>query len=370
MSCTQQITLGLKEQKTIRTLILGTTQSFTLILKQLEYPINYLVALGYLVFRAADNIEDCEHSLDWKIDCFTRFKRLLHDSSATLTILKQFEQEEWLGLTAAEMKILTPHALDLWRSFHELPVELKSVLLNQVSSMIYGMERFADPDGDQFIKCDGLRIFYKESDLNSYCNAVAGTVGHFLTSCAIDFYSISSGDGRALTERANAFGRALHKVHIIKDYYCDLMRGICLFPYEWMRETGEYPCRAEGASPRWISKVVQSTTQDLGDAVDYLRYLPPTAHNYKIFCLSSIVSSYYFLKYALQCHHKLFVKSRVSLPWLFKFRAMMEVKSLASDQQVLDRYFHTFNQKIDTALATHGFRSLNTRERPVGSAMH
>jgi phytoene/squalene synthetase len=192
---------------------------------------------------------------------------------------------------------------------------------------------------------NGVRILHKESHLNAYCAAIAGTVGHFLTQAAIDFYDIEERNAAALQELAPAFGRALHKIHIIKDFYDDQKRGICYFPYEWMQETAEYPLRLQGTSWRWNCKVVLSAWQDLKLAVNYISNLPPSSSNYRTFCLSAVVSSYYFIMYALQYQHKIFVRSRSSLPWLQKFKVMLDVKSLAADGQIFDRYFDAFDKK-------------------------
>jgi phytoene/squalene synthetase len=351
MSHIHRLNFSAHEQQQLRSLIYGTTSSFTLLLKQLEYPLNYLVATGYLVLRAAGDLQDCKAPYALKQERFREFERLLRHSSSITDSLRYFEEESSPGLTAHKTMLLTPKALDLWQCLHRLPPEVKEPLLHQAQIMLRGLVRFSDPEGEPFVPYEELCILHKEADFNAYCAAVAGTGAHFFTWAAIDFYNIEPTLAATLADEADIFGRALHKVRLIRDFPDDIARGRCFFPYEWMQQTGEYPFQLQGAGSRWNCTVVESAWEELKQAVSFIRFLPPSALNYKTFCLAAVVPAYYFLKYALQYQHKLFSSSRISLPWPLKARAAREARSLAAEDATFDHYFREFDKKLEGALA-------------------
>lgn len=286
----------------------GVSRSFALVIPTLEEPLDHIVGVAYLICRVCDNIEDCVQSLEWKKERWVEMRLLLESSEQALEVLQHWETLDWPGLTDEERALMGRGGEALWEIFAQLPKEDSAVVLKWVVEMAEGMEWMLSPESPQ-VQREGVAVLRDLNAFDRYCYYVAGTVGQMCTGLTTRYYGLSQENCQHLESLANAFGRALQKTNILKDFARDLQRGACYFPNTWMEKANNSPLRLEGAPRMWKAQVIRNILGELDDAVEYIASLPLEAAGYRTFCLRAVLPAYQTMICAVSKLDSLFTKS-------------------------------------------------------------
>lgn len=128
------------------------------------------------------------------------------------------------------------------------------------------------------------------TDLERYCQYVAGTVGELLTSLfAYDRPSITGPVERGLRDRAARFGLGLQVVNIVKNVADDLGRGVAYVPRELLAAAGAdlKTLASRPDDPRGrkvVARLVEHVVPWLDAAVEYTLEIPPHERDLRMFC--------------------------------------------------------------------------------------
>mgnify|MGYP001463507708 FL=1 len=157
----------------------GTSRSFYLSLKELPRPIRKQVSLLYLLARTSDTIADSERgSTSSRLDALESFNDFCMNKSDNLPVLKdisilQRNESERLLLEKIEQIV------SILEEFSESDVEdIRKCLKIIISGQILDLERFSSKRGN-IISID------TEKELDDYAYRVAGSVGEFWTTMAL-----------------------------------------------------------------------------------------------------------------------------------------------------------------------------------------
>ena len=240
------------------------------------------VTSAYLLCRIADTVEDTEA---WT----PRTKEHLFRS--LLDVLS--EQNDAEAFVAASRALHTPDNAE-----HELLCGLPKVLRvfrdspghvdarRWISELVRGMALYAQrPSGH-----DGIQALNSMADLDRYCYFVAGTVGEMLTDLFACHLALPEPSQIRLHEHAEAFGRGLQLVNVLRDLSGDLERGVCYVPRAELHRHGLQPralTRAECAGQVREALVPMFTLaqQSLKQGLEYVLRLPANAAEIRGFCL-------------------------------------------------------------------------------------
>jgi phytoene/squalene synthetase len=298
------------------------SRSFAFCIARLESPMRERVALGYLLCRIVDTVEDAGWAhFQAQEKAFQKFDEFLSMRPSAETVAEWRKSFPKKDVSEGEA-LLLDDAYRIFSDFHDLPQEARSILLEPTLSMSAGMRHFMkrrDREGE-------LRL-RNVSDVNRYCFFVAGVVGEMLSGFAGSYLE----GAKTNVKDAFRFGLFLQKINLLKDQDGDEKQGRFLVP---SREV-----------------LRRSLAQDAEIAFRYLRSLPDRAPGFRLFCAWSL-----FLGLA-------------SLPWIEKSQGTVEKAKLPReeagfllaaieynilDQRALDELF------VDLKAAAH----LNL-ERPI-----
>lgn len=283
------------------------SRSFALVIPSLENPLDHIVGLAYLICRVCDNIEDCIQPLGWKEDRWNEFSQILEHPEQAATILKQWHHYSWPGLTPAEHDLMGHAGLPLWEMYAELTQETRNSINRWVTEMADGMALMLSNRAPTQ-QHHGISVLRDRSAYDTYCYYVAGTVGHVCTALTAEFYGWDNNVTITLEQHATAFGRALQKTNILKDFAQDLGREVSYIPAEWLAKADYGPLRYEGASTEWLQLVMGNIIQELSQAIDYIHTLPIEAEGYRRFCLRAVLPAYETMLTAAQNADILFTR--------------------------------------------------------------
>ncbi len=270
----------------------GVSRSFVLIIPALEYPLNIYIGAAYAIFRVCDNIEDCGEPVSWKQERFGELKELLKYPEEAEKILKRWDKFEWRGLTERERELMRySGGSPLWNYFSSFPENIREEISYWALEMIRGMEGLSTDRTDLAqTKFQDYKVLSNWEDFDRYCYYVAGTVGYLCTKLASIHYSFSDELERELSSKAEAFGRALQKINILKDFYLDLKdRKISYIPYQWHLEEELRPLKLEGSSPEGRIKLFTNIGREIKTGAEYISLIPLDAKGYRFFCLGALI---------------------------------------------------------------------------------
>lgn len=279
------------QEEFVSRMLREVSRSFALVIPALETPLDRVVGVAYLVCRVCDNIEDCLQPLSWKQERWEEFEQLLQKPSQPSEVLRIWSSLPWPGLTASEVSLMGPESRMLWDIIADLPDDSVASIRHWAMEMAHGMERMLS-EQSPIVRRQGVSVLRDLQTFDEYCYYVAGTVGQMCTQLTAQHYRWESSITAQLHNRANAFGRALQKTNILKDFAKDLSRGVCYFPATWMSDVNESPLRNQGAETAWSAQVIAHILQELAVAVDYIATLPLWASGYRRFCLRAVLPAY------------------------------------------------------------------------------
>lgn len=239
------------------------------------------LAIGYLLCRVADTVEDCVGISDESRDAlFSDFQRVLRGQLEAESLSRSFE-----GAAASEPELKLMRNLDrVMNVFSSQSARTKETTIRWVSEMADGMRLYSRrSEATNFVAMISM------NDLERYCYFVAGTVGHMITELFDDAIGQPGLEAR-LRENAESFGLGLQLVNIVKDITDDAERGVCYIPRQVCRSEGIEPeellridCRP--AAKRVVSKVIFRAEEHLQHAFEYTLSIPPTFPQLRLFCL-------------------------------------------------------------------------------------
>jgi len=339
-----------EQKKYLEEFMNKVSRSFAMVTPYLEEPLDAFMSTAYLVFRIADNIEDCQQPFEWQQARFTEFKQLLKEPTLASNILSSWSFANWLGLNTDQQKLMTlEYGLMLWQIYALIPDEIREIIGRWAAAMVDGVAQILDDQQKPvMVTRNGVRILAEENDYSCYCYFVAGTVGLMGTELAIDHYQFNVDTAKRLLGHSQTCGQALQKTNIVKDFPEDLANGICYLPDVWMQEVDGLPLLLEGAPKKWTQKVLDNVMTEINNSVAYVIDIPYEAVGYRLASLMCLLPAYQTLLSAAQQHNKLFTQEhQVKISRNCFSQCMEDAKSMVRDNNALLKY----SQKLQTAVA-------------------
>ena len=352
---TQRLELTGAEKEYLSDTMGEVSRSFAIVVRSLEEPLKYYMATAYLICRVVDNIEDCTQPFAWKQQRFQELHQLVEEPASAPNILAVWSQQLWPGLTPAEAAMMGQgdESALLWEIYARIPERSRASIRHWTSVMAGGMLLIEDPDQHILLENEhGVRVLAAESDYNSYCFYVAGTVGHMATELSVIQYGLSEEVAGLLLATCEACGRGLQKTNILKDFAEDLGRGISYLPYTWHQEANETPLSLSGAPPAWKRKVIDDVVQELHVATEYAQALPYSAAGYRMASLMSLLPAYQTLLLAAKRQDTLFTpEHHVKISRQTMVKCQWDAKSMLLKNDAVWQYSHRIEDEIQRVLA-------------------
>lgn len=341
-----------QQKKYLEEFMNQVSRSFALVTPCLEEPLDVFMSTAYLIFRVADNIEDCQKSLERQQERFAEFKQMLQDPPLAPNILRSWSVEDWAGLTIEQKQLMTlENGLMLWQIYALFPNVVKEIIRRWAFAMVDGIKQFLNNQQKVFRDThNGVRILAEENDYNRYCYFVAGTVGHMGTELAIDHYQFNSSIAESLLGRSETCGQALQKTNIVKDFPEDMANGICYLPNVWMQEVDGLPLLLKGAPKTWTRKVLANVMTEINKSVYYVMDIPYEAVGYRLASLMCLLPAYQTLLLAAQQQEKLFTPEHcVKIPRSCLSKCMEDAKLMVRDNNLLLQYSQELADAVEVA---------------------
>lgn len=242
------------------------SRSFAFCIPRLRPELRNWVSLSYLLFRVVDTVEDSVWpDLQTQKSVFQQLNDFLAKRPP------RSEAMEWVSRFPATIptgeKALLLDLDILLQQFHDLPLDIRSLMKESLSEMISGMLHFAEASHV------GLR---RMSELNQYCFFVAGIVGELLTSLVFR-RRLKTGTDETLLLQSHHFGLFLQKINILKDQDGDEKEGRFFVPNREL--------------------ILASLKKDAELAFAYLQGIPVGYEDYKIFCAFCFFLALFSLPY-------------------------------------------------------------------------
>ncbi len=240
-----------------------TSRTFALTIPLLPEPTQTEVAVGYLLFRAADTLEDADWSPGMRRDALLRFAGVVDGDPSGAARLA----EDWAARPGIEREDDARLLGDLPRLLDELDrLERSSAnaIRWQLGRTSRGMAGFAS-------LCDehGTLVLESLPELRHYCYVVAGIVGELLTSLFLARVEVDSEVAQRLFVEAATFGEALQLVNVLKDEEQDVRNGRRLLPADVGRQHALRLAENDLFVARQYTRSLRSLRVDPG-VVDFL----------------------------------------------------------------------------------------------------
>ena len=276
-----------------REILPAASRTFALSIRALPGTLGRAVLAAYLICRIADTVEDERtiappdkaRLLDALLGCFEGQTR----AAAFPDLVPP------LGGDPQHARLVR-HAPDVFLVYRSLPSRTRAHVRRWVEEMVRGMRLFVlrHPDGIRIQTLDEFR---------EYCYYVAGTVGYMLTDL---WHEHSSAIDRRryvrLRRHAQAFGRALQTVNILKDVAQDAADENSIYlPEQTLRRHGSG--HATLLAPHFVARnhaavteLVELAWRDLEEARVYVLALPRRAVAIRLFCIFPLLFAYATLR--------------------------------------------------------------------------
>jgi len=267
----------------------GTSRSFYLSLKELPRPIRKQVSLLYLLARTSDTIADSERgSTSSRLDALESFNDFCMNKSDNPPVLKdisilQRNESERLLLEKIEQIV------SILEEFSESDVEdIRKCLKIIISGQILDLERFSSKRGN-IISID------TEKELDDYAYRVAGSVGEFWTTMALQhLFEIDEKSEQLLFDKGIKFGKALQMINILRDIPADLSLGRCYIPASSLADLGLNSVDLLDKGNMEIFRPLYNKYLDLTDlyfesAVEYIEKIPHRQFRFRGACMLPVI---------------------------------------------------------------------------------
>lgn len=213
-------------QAQLQKLLVRTSRTFALAIPLLPEPTRTEVGLAYLLFRAADTVEDAP---DWTRAERTRgleeFLALLKPGGALAAkaVADRWKEDDLTDEPGCvELIELLPN---LMASTEALAPGARDIIWEHVGRTTRGMRDIVNAGNDA-----GSVRLQSVKELQDYCYLVAGIVGELLTALFVHDAPALSAVKAQLEAEQRAFGEGLQLVNILKDQSTDAEAGRFYLP--------------------------------------------------------------------------------------------------------------------------------------------
>ena len=142
----------------------AVSRSFALVTPCFEEPFDAVMSTAYLIFRVADNREDCFYSDSEKEDLYENLHNLIHHENLTEEIYKSWSQLDWPGLTSEERQLMQIEGgVKLWEIFFSLPDVGQASIAHWLQEMIVGTLELAELDNNKFVLIENIKILQQDN---------------------------------------------------------------------------------------------------------------------------------------------------------------------------------------------------------------
>ena len=214
------------KQKTIDSLLKGTSRSFYLTLKALPKKVRSQIGLGYLLARISDTIADSlRGSTSQRLDILEQYNDRIQRRSDKMPSLDNLAQ---LQQNPEEARLLENADLPLayLEEFSKTDQEyIRRVLNIIISGQTLDLQRFSNANANTIVS------LIEEDELDDYTYRVAGCVGEFWTQISLrHLFDVDAAKEAQLFDNAVQFGKGLQMINILRDLPEDLRAGRCYIP--------------------------------------------------------------------------------------------------------------------------------------------
>lgn len=252
------------------------SRTFALTVDALEEPMASHIALGYLLCRIPDTIEDAAHiPPESQTELLREYEQAL-DPVSPVTVESFREavdpwlppEEEWSDDWRVVAAAPTVHA-----TVASLSAETQAAVRPPVRELVQGMATFIN----RYAGAGGIRIQSRD-ELEEYCHYAAGTVGGLITRLLTP--GATAEQATTMNQTAESFGQLLQLVNVAKDVYDDYTAENNVYlPAEWLTAEGVTQESVLAAGNRdGAARVVERTAalarSYLDDAGAYLSAMP------------------------------------------------------------------------------------------------
>lgn len=261
----------------------SVSRSFYLSLRVLPRSVRSLMALGYLLCRAADTIADTtSNPIAERTGLLKSFRQLFSSFPIPEEQLKDLVRDlsyANLAPKTGEGKLLESFS-DCAAWFNSFSKTDQALLQQVVLAVIEGMEMDLRTFGDS---AETLRALSTEKDLENYINWIGGQPGYFWTNaCLSHIPELKISNRDQWIQDGIIFGTGLQMVNILRDLPADLKRGRCYLPLELLSAHGLSPqdlltAKKEDQFRTLYIDLIDQTVFRLERGYSYVRELPVTA---------------------------------------------------------------------------------------------
>lgn len=263
----------------------GTSRSFYLSLRFLPKQTQEIIALAYLLARAADTISDTNLVANDKREYWLKafLERLLSTSKNTINSLahhlanKSVDEEHSLLLELPK----------IFERYDLLPLRdrlaTKHVLEVIVTGMLLDLQWFSQSQIEQPV------ALKSRQELDLYCYHVAGVVGEYWSEIHANYLpSLRQHQKKLITLGIN-FGKGLQRINILRDIAQDLERGRCYLPTEDLESLGLTPADIKKTKTitklrPLLSNMIQDTFFLLEDGIRYIALISKRYPQLRLCC--------------------------------------------------------------------------------------
>ncbi len=242
-----------------------------------------------MLARTSDTIADSERgSTSSRLDALESFNDFCMNKSDNLPVLKdisilQRNESERLLLEKIEQIV------SILEEFSESDVEdIRKCLKIIISGQILDLERFSSKRGN-IISID------TEKELDDYAYRVAGSVGEFWTTMALQhLFEIDEKSEQLLFDTGIKFGKALQMINILRDIPADLSLGRCYIPASSLADLGLNSVDLLDKRNMDIFRPLYNKYLDLTDlyfesAVEYIEKIPHRQFRFRGACMLPVI---------------------------------------------------------------------------------
>ena len=226
--------------KHINNILKDVSRSLYLSINIFPYPIRSVMAIGYIICRAADTIVDCPNiDSDFKLKSIKLFHNI--KSAKIRTHLSDVMKESSSKIKNPKEKPLLNSMTEVFDFYASLPKVYREMVDEIVDGVAHGME--IDILSFPF-KNKTILALQGEVDLEKYCAYIGGAPGVFWAK----LYGITLREKNKKTLKdfvqpsdAKRIGEGLQITNILKDLAHDLRMGRCYLPQEDLKSVGLTP---------------------------------------------------------------------------------------------------------------------------------
>lgn len=324
----------------LHTLLVKASRTFALNIPLLPPPLVEAVALGYLLFRNADTLED---AYLWpkqrRIAELERFIEVVNhpdDPVLAREFAARYQQADQIqDPNHVEVLRETPY---LMKQLSDLPAEYVQAITEHVVRTATGMQDWVlRHDDHNNLSLRRLR------QLDDYCYTVAGIVGEMLTTL-FALYSPHIEEGRLLYLRTLEIGYAagLQLTNIIKDSFRDHGEGRHYIPSQYL------PLGPDDTSEKVIPILVYAY-RHLFQGIEYVLGVPAEETGIRKFCLVPIVLAGATLDRLLQHRADLYNGDDVKINRTRVFEPLNQVDQVVSDNQRIRQLWEQLTDPLVSA---------------------